>query len=164
MKRANKPIASMTDQRLAAFLAKVEEVDGHWMWCGANTERYGVFWDGCNNVPAHRAAYEHYVGHIPSGMVIDHICHVTMCVRPSHLRAVTHKQNMEHRRGAQANSSTGVRGVSWDADRENYRAVVGHHGRWINAGRYDTVEEATAAVETMRAQLFTHDDALVVAP
>ncbi|WP_079171410.1 HNH endonuclease signature motif containing protein [Streptomyces sp. CC53] len=42
---------------------------------------------------AHRIAYELEVGEIPEGMVIDHQCGVRHCVNPSHLRAVTPRQN-----------------------------------------------------------------------
>lgn len=47
----------------------------------------------------HRMAYnwswEQENGPIPLGMQLDHLCRVTICVRPSHLEAVTPKINME---------------------------------------------------------------------
>lgn len=42
---------------------------------------------------AHRWAYEHFVGPIPSGKQIDHICGVTRCVNPDHLRIATPSEN-----------------------------------------------------------------------
>jgi hypothetical protein len=34
---------------------------------------------------AHRVSYEHYVGPIPKGLEIDHLCRVRHCVNPAHL-------------------------------------------------------------------------------
>lgn len=46
---------------------------------------------------AHRVSYETFVGKIPAGMVIDHLCRNPACVNPSHLEPVTHLENV--RRG-----------------------------------------------------------------
>ncbi len=46
---------------------------------------------------AHRVAHSLAIGPIPKGMEIDHLCRVTLCVNPSHLEAVTHRENV--RRG-----------------------------------------------------------------
>ena len=35
-------------------------------------------------------------GTIPEGHEVDHICHVRRCVEPTHLRALTHRQNVIH--------------------------------------------------------------------
>ena len=35
-------------------------------------------------------------GAIPEGYQVDHICHVRRCVEPSHLRVLTHRQNVIH--------------------------------------------------------------------
>lgn len=43
---------------------------------------------------AHRAAYETFVGPIPGGLQIDHLCRVRLCVRPEHLEPVTPKVNI----------------------------------------------------------------------
>src|SRR5215510_7156919 len=38
--------------------------------------------------------YELYYGAIPAGHEVDHICHVRRCVEPTHLRALTHQENV----------------------------------------------------------------------
>ncbi len=42
---------------------------------------------------AHRVTYEHFIGPIPEGHQIDHLCRVRNCVRPDHLEAVTSREN-----------------------------------------------------------------------
>lgn len=70
-----------------------------WEWTGATTSGYGVIrLDGNGRlVRAHRAAYEMYVGAIPDGLQIDHLCRRRCCVNPYHLEPVTQAENI--RRG-----------------------------------------------------------------
>lgn len=63
----------------------------------------GVYVGGHKEVPAHRAMYERYVGPIPKGLDLDHLCRNRACVNPAHLEPVTRSVNL--RRGA------GVRGI-----------------------------------------------------
>lgn len=77
------------------FLSSVmpEPNSGCFLWIGfIDYNGYGKFsWKW-----AHRLAYELFVGPIPRGLVIDHICSVRSCVNPDHLRAVTQKENIEN--------------------------------------------------------------------
>jgi hypothetical protein len=54
---------------------------------------YGSFYFRKKSRRAHRFAYYSRFGNIPVGLVIDHICRNRSCVEPSHLRAVTVRQN-----------------------------------------------------------------------
>ena len=77
------------------FFSKVEirESSECWWWTAAsNNEGYGLFW-ACRQVRAHRWAYERWIGPIQDGLQIDHLCRNTLCVRPSHLEAVTGRVN-----------------------------------------------------------------------
>lgn len=41
----------------------------------------------------HRVAYEAFVGPIPEGKQLDHLCRVRACCRPEHLEPVTGREN-----------------------------------------------------------------------
>lgn len=69
---------------------------GHcWTWRGApNCNGYGrIRISGQDNM-AHRVTYELANGPIPAGLQVDHLCRNRMCVRPSHLEAVTQRINL----------------------------------------------------------------------
>ena len=74
------------------FMARVEVDDeGCWIWQQHRTsEGYGGY-SGVNGgqVLAHRYSYELFVGPIPEGLHIDHLCRVRECVNPDHLEPVT---------------------------------------------------------------------------
>jgi hypothetical protein len=75
------------------FLAKVDKADECWLWTARkNYKGYGMFRLGSRVPYAHRVAYEHYVGPIPEGLQLDHICRVRHCVNPDHLEPVTNAE------------------------------------------------------------------------
>ena len=51
-------------------------------------------------VGAHRHSYEVFVGQIPDGAHIDHLCRNPPCVNPEHLEPVTPTENMRRGRDA----------------------------------------------------------------
>lgn len=143
------------------FWTKVQKTDTCWLWTAATQKGYGAFGVGRKMKRAHRVAWELVLGPIPGNKPLDHKCQNTLCVRPhpDHLRPVTYKQNMEHRRGANKNNQgSGIRGVHWDQKTGKWVARVKHHSRNHYGGRYATPEEAEVAVTALRNQLFTHDD------
>ena len=107
---------------------------------------------------AHRVSYEVHVGPIPEGMDIDHTCHNRSCIKPSHLRIVTRKQNLENIVNLSAQNKSGIRGVYWDKRGRKWIAKVGHNYRNHCAGYFDTAAEAEVAVIALRNKLFTHND------
>lgn len=84
------------------FNARVERTDGCWLWRGYITPAgYGGLKHGPHQL-AHRISYMLYVGPIPDGLQIDHLCRVRHCVNPEHLEPVTARVNL-------------LRGVGWAA-------------------------------------------------
>lgn len=72
-----------------------EITDGCWLWTGwISPTGYGSLKVRKKNVYAHRLAYELAHGPIPAGYQIDHLCRVRNCVNPSHLEAVTQRENL----------------------------------------------------------------------
>lgn len=140
------------------FWSKVDKSGDCWLWMAAKSYGYGRFWTAGRQYSAHRLSYELASGPIQEGLEIDHICHVRACVNPSHLRAVTTKQNKENLSGPQRNSSTGVLGVYRRKRDGRYQARVMHNRQKVNAGTFTTLEEAAEAVRQLRLLLFTHND------
>lgn len=74
--------------------------DGCWEWISSRTSgrrpRFSV--DGRHTL-AYRVMYELYVAPIPEGQVIDHLCGNPICVKPSHLEAVTQSVNVRRGKG-----------------------------------------------------------------
>ena len=68
-----------------------------WRWStrAGTTDNYGALWVAGSRriVLPHRYFYEQAKGPIPPGMQIDHLCRVTLCCEPSHLEAVTNREN-----------------------------------------------------------------------
>lgn len=142
-----------------AFWSNVDKGGDCWLWTGpVMTRGYGKFSFGGDVELAHRMAYILENGGIPSRMYVDHKCHRRRCVNPDHLRVVTPKQNEENRAGAQVNSTSGVRGVTWDRMNSKWRAKVQHGGKVFTAGRFADLVDAERAVIALRNELFTHND------
>ena len=82
---------------LERFFDHVTVTETCWLWSTA-LERLGyALWRPAGNekkVLAHRWSYEFFVGPIPVGLELDHLCRVRNCVNPDHLEAVTHLENM----------------------------------------------------------------------
>lgn len=127
--------------------------EGCWLWTGSRTSRgYGQFQDAGFRDYVHRLSYEAAIGGpVPEGMYVDHKCHVTLCVNPLHLHAVTNAENGQNRRGAAANSMSGVRGVHRQGDRWRVRVKV--DGFNHSGGLFDNLEDAAHAASELRARL-----------
>jgi hypothetical protein len=89
------------------FLAKVDQTGDCWIWTSpSKTNGYGLFWFEGRMAKAHCVSYSLFIGAIPAGSELDHLCHAKdlacaggntcphrACVRPDHLEPVTHLVN-----------------------------------------------------------------------
>lgn len=75
--------------------AKIQQSETCWIWQGLiNNNGYGVTGIGQRKIYVHRWMYERFKGAIPPKLEIDHLCRIPRCVRPDHLEAVSHRDNM----------------------------------------------------------------------
>lgn len=90
------PLAVSDPQAFVRSMVKVDE-QGCWLWQGhINPDTgYGYRQVRGKTWRAHRFSYVHFVGEIPDGLVLDHLCRVRHCVNPDHLEPVTPQENVE---------------------------------------------------------------------
>lgn len=81
---------------------------GCWVWSGALTDGYGRLRRRGQMMLAHRLAYEAFVGEVPEGLVLDHLCRNRACCNPDHVEPVTHAENLLHGIGATATNAAKV--------------------------------------------------------
>jgi len=85
-------------ERILANIVVTES--GCWEWQNFRDNGYGRIWVGSRTdgsrrlTSSHRVAYEEFVGPIPDGMVIDHLCRNPPCCNPEHLEPVTQQVNV----------------------------------------------------------------------
>lgn len=84
---------------LDRFMEKVDRTGDCWIWTASlDASGYGKFMSKSRNVGgrtihAHRWSYEHFVGPIPPGLTLDHLCRNKSCVNPAHLEPCTIGEN-----------------------------------------------------------------------
>lgn len=90
------------------MLAVVDRIDMDaegdcWIWKGHTHKGYARF----NGRQAHRVLFEAFIGPIPDGLELDHLCRNPLCVNPHHVEPVTRAENMRRRSEAQTHCKRG---------------------------------------------------------
>lgn len=95
---------------LSRFLSKVtkfqildDPTDGPcWIWLPpVQSKGYGRFYLGRDDEGkqlyrgSHVISYMHYVGPIPEGWIVDHLCNNKACCAPDHLEAIPNLLNLQ---------------------------------------------------------------------
>ncbi len=84
---------------------------------------------------------------------IDHKNGNRLDNRRQNLREATHQENMRNR-GAQSNSKTGIKGVSWDKITQKWVARIKFNGKALNLGRFVLIEDAKKAYNIAALKYF----------
>ena len=91
------PMPAKPKPLLERFSSKVLKIQGDccWNWKGEKTwDGYARLWSKNGHLRAARMAFENFIGAIPNGHEIDHLCVNKGCVNPLHLEAVPHRINL----------------------------------------------------------------------
>lgn len=88
-----------TRSPISRFITKfdIDPVSGCWVWnAGRFPKGYAAFHLGNGKLGyGHRFSYEWFVGPIPEGTELDHLCRNRPCVNFAHLEPVTHVVNVQ---------------------------------------------------------------------
>jgi hypothetical protein len=93
-----------------------------WLWTGYTNEKgYGVMQVTVRphrylHCRAHRLSFSHFIGPIPDGYVIDHLCGVRRCVNPDHLEATTDATNLKRAGHYNTRKTHCIRGHAFTED------------------------------------------------
>lgn len=129
---------------------EIEETDeGCWLWTGAiESQGYGRVNAGPIRDYAHRIAYRIYLGPIPPGLIVDHVCHSRAdwcrggrscrhrrCVRGDHLEAVPFKENVRRGRAGRYDRGPNCRRALHAMTEANTIFKVGADGKQVRTCR-----------------------------
>lgn len=85
-----------TERELERFWDKVHKSDGCWNWTASKyPDGYGAINIRRKCRPAHQISWLIHYGEIPNGCEVCHHCDNPACVRPDHLYAASHSQNVK---------------------------------------------------------------------
>jgi len=78
------------------IMNRTEKTDTCWLWRGCQDKKTGHGSIKINKKmkKVHRVSYELLVGPIPENLVLRHLCNVSNCINPEHLKPGTQSDNV----------------------------------------------------------------------
>lgn len=133
-------------------IEKLEQLGSSWSLKENNVPyvKTNIVIDGVNTT---LRLHRFIMGVTDRNIIIDHINFNTLDNRKSNLRIVTSAQNNQNRNGAQKNSKSGIRGVSWDKKTNKWRVTVKVNKRQICVGYFSDLKDAAISAENARKTL-----------
>ena len=101
----------------------------------------------------HRLVILNFIPNIENYDCVDHVNGIRLDNTISNLRWCSNQQNCYNRSLSTRNTS-GIKGVSWDKDRQKWRAIIFFKGKKISLGRYENIEDAKKARQSKAKELF----------
>ena len=106
----------------------VEDSNGCWIWQGySDKDGYGTIGIKNKVKKAHRVYYEKYIGPIPEGLQLDHLCRNPSCVNPKHLEPVSAAENTRRGKGTKLDIGT-VGKIREEVNFFSYRELAKKYG------------------------------------
>lgn len=123
--------------------------DGCWYWIGTcfKNSAYGRIGFSKISLLAHRAAYELYIGVIPTNLLVCHTCDNPLCVNPDHLWLGTPADNMKDKCSKGRQSIPASVPIKLNkADALNVLSLVGNISDKEIASRYGVTKDLIGLV------------------
>lgn len=146
-------IYNTPEESLEARTMPVTET-GCILWFGANNNGYGTIRINGKNKQVHRYVWEKNFREIPNILDIDHRCHTPFCVNIDHLRTATRQQNARNKSGANKNSVSKYRNISWDNRVGKWLVQLTNNSKYLFFKHFDNIYEAIEVAEQKRKEFY----------
>jgi hypothetical protein len=147
----------LSDIKWQAYIKERVQIDpasNCWNWQQALSPRgYGMAsYVGRKKMQAHRLSFTAFVGSIPEGLLVRHLCHNKRCCNPEHLRPGTEQDNADdetiagHRSGPDG-AQNGMARLTAENVREMRRDhATGRYSQRELAAKYGTTSGQVNAI------------------
>lgn len=138
-------------------LDQAKEFHSSWyVWWNKNTKSLYVAGMSSKGRKNRKVAYLHrWITKAPDDKVVDHINHNTLDNTDGNIRVVTNTENQQNRKGASANSKSGILGVHWEKRDKKWISKMQLNGKSITVGYFDDVHQAEQAIVEARMKYRT---------